>query len=112
MQPKLAYVIEFVADMDRAVKFYHETVGLPLKFSSPHWTEFLTGETTLALHPASAENPSGSVHLGFNVPEIDTFYQEMKNKGVRFLMPPTKQDFGGTLATMQDSEGAICTISA
>ena len=58
MPPKLAYVIVFVADMVRAVKLYRDTLGLSLKFSSPGWSEFVTGETTLALHPASAESPS------------------------------------------------------
>ena len=38
MAPKLAYAILFVADMDRAVKFYRDTVGLPLKFQSPGWS--------------------------------------------------------------------------
>jgi catechol 2,3-dioxygenase-like lactoylglutathione lyase family enzyme len=32
---KLNYVIKFVADMDRAVNFYRDVLGLPLKFQSP-----------------------------------------------------------------------------
>ena len=32
---KLNYVIKFVADMDRAVEFYRDVLGLPLKFKSP-----------------------------------------------------------------------------
>jgi catechol 2,3-dioxygenase-like lactoylglutathione lyase family enzyme len=52
MPPKPVYVIAFVSDMDRAVKFYRDTLRLRLKFSSPHWSEFVTGDTTVALHPA------------------------------------------------------------
>jgi len=37
---KLAYVIKFVADMNRAVKFFRDVLGLPLKFESPGWSEF------------------------------------------------------------------------
>ena len=40
---KFNYVIEFVTDMDRAVKFYRDALGLPLKFQSPGWSEFSTG---------------------------------------------------------------------
>jgi catechol 2,3-dioxygenase-like lactoylglutathione lyase family enzyme len=58
MTAKLRYAIEFVGDMDRAVKFYRDVIGLPLKFESPEWSEFSTGETTLALHPASDKNPA------------------------------------------------------
>src|SRR5215475_7630362 len=108
---KLNYVIEFVADMDHAVKFYRDVLGLPLKFESPGWSEFATGETSLALHPASEKNPAGSIELGFNVTDLRKFYQEMSTKGVQFSMPPTKQDFGGILAQFVDSEGRRCSIA-
>lgn len=107
---KLQYVIKFVADMDRAVTFYRDVLGLPLKFHSSGWSEFVIGETILALHPASQKNLAGAVELGFNVPDLDKFYQEMKAKGVQFSMPPTKQDFGGLLAQFVDSEGAHCSV--
>jgi lactoylglutathione lyase len=107
---KLQYVIKFVADMDRAVTFYRDVLGLPLKFHSAGWSEFVTGEIILALHPASQKNLAGAVELGFNVPDLDKFHQEMKAKGVQFSMPPTKQDFGGLLAQFVDSEGARCSV--
>jgi predicted enzyme related to lactoylglutathione lyase len=111
MAVKLSYVIEFVADMDRAVKFYRDTIGLPLKFQSPGWSEFATGETTLGLHPASDENETGKVVMGLNVPDLGKFYDEMRANGVKFPMPPTKQDFGGMLAQFEDSERAHVTVS-
>lgn len=77
---KLKYVIEFVADMDRAVTFYRDVLGLPLKFESPGWSEFSTGETSLGLHPASEKNPAGSIELGFNVVNLGKFHQEMSAK--------------------------------
>ena len=58
MQAKISYIIRFVADMNQAVGFYRDTLGFPLKFQSPDWSEFGTGETTLALHPASTANPA------------------------------------------------------
>ena len=108
---RLNYVIEFVADMDRAVRFYRDVLGLPLKFQSPGWSEFSTGETSLGLHPASEKNPAGSVELGFNVGDLEKFHREMSAKGVHFSMPPTKQDFGGTLAQFLDSEGRRCSVA-
>ena len=110
MEIKLTYVIEFVADMDRAVAFYHNVIGLPLKYQSPGWSEFTTGETTFALHPASEKNPAGARELGLGVPSLQQFYDEMTGKGLRFTTPPTKQDFGGTLAQFVDSEGAHISV--
>jgi len=109
---KMNHVIKFVADMDRAVRFYRDAVGLPLKFQSPEWSEFATGETTLALHPANDRNKPGTVELGFTVPDTNRFYEEMNAKGVHFSIPPAKQEWGRTLAQFDDSEGAHCSVSS
>src|SRR5512146_3229708 len=65
--PALTYAIKFVGDMEAAVEFYRDVLGLPLKFQSPGWSSFITGDVTLALHPASEKNPAGAVELGFGV---------------------------------------------
>jgi uncharacterized glyoxalase superfamily protein PhnB len=109
MQTQLRYVIKFIANMDKAVKFDRDVLGLKVKFESPRWSEFVTGETTLALHPASDKNPAGKVELGFTVADVEAFYRDMSAKGVLFSMPPKKQDFGGALAQF---EGAHCSVGA
>ena len=76
------------------------------------WSEFVTGETTLALHPASERDPAGRVELGFTVPDVEAFYRAMSMKGVLFSMPPTEQDFGGVLVQFIDSEGVHCSVGA
>ena len=70
---QLSYAIKFVAYMEKAVKFYRDVLGLQLKFESPGWSEFVTGETILALHPASEKNASGKVELGFTVADVEAF---------------------------------------
>ncbi len=110
MSMTLAYAIRFVADMDRAVAFYRDTVGLPLKFSSPEWSEFATGSTTLALHPASTENPAGTTHLGLHADDIASAHRQMTAAGVRFTRDPTPQH-GITLAEFVDPEGARVSLS-
>jgi predicted enzyme related to lactoylglutathione lyase len=107
---KLTYVIKFVGDMNRAVQFYRDVLGFQLKFESPEWSEFVTGETTLALHPASQKNPAGAIELGFTVPDVEKFHKEVSARGVRFTLPPTKQDYGGVLAQFADSEGGYCSV--
>jgi len=108
---KLNYVIKFVSDMPRAVSFYRDVLGLPLKFESPGWTEFATGETTLALHPASDKNHAGTLQLGFGVTDIQASYDKMAGSGVEFTMRPTNAEFGVLLARFLDSEGAECTVA-
>jgi len=110
MTTRLAYAIHFVADMDRAVAFYRDTLGLPLRFASPEWSEFATGETTLALHPASAQNPAGTTHLGFGTADVGTLHRELSSQAVQFTRAPTPQH-GVVLAEFVDSEGARCSLS-
>jgi len=110
MTVRLGYAIHFVADMDRAVAFYRDTVGLELKFSSPEWSEFATGATTLALHPASDKNPAGTTHLGLHADDVAGMHRSLTAAGVRFTRPPTPEH-GVTLAEFVDSEGARVSLS-
>ena len=38
-------MIRFVTDMNKAVRFYRDTLGLKFKFESPGWSEFVIGCT-------------------------------------------------------------------
>ena len=44
------------------------------------------------------------------MPDLARFYEEMSAKGVKFPMPPKKQDFGGMLAQFEDSDGAHVSV--
>ena len=108
---RLNYVIKFVSDMDKAIAFYRDTLGLELKFQSPFWSEFDTGETTLALHPASDENPAGSVQLGLGSEDLAGFYERRDQLGIEFTQPPTDM-YGTQIARFRDVDGAEVSISA
>ena len=116
MFKQIDYTMIVVSDMDRSVEFYRDKLGIPLKFQSPGWTEFATGATTLALHgggvPASGPpsgDPSkraGACSIGFSVEDVDKTYEELKAKGIRFVMPPTRQEAEGIiLAVAIDPDG-------
>ena len=72
------------------------------------WT---TGDTKLALHPASEENPAGSVRLGLGTTDIDNFYAAGQAEGLVFTSPPT--DMHGTrIARFRDLDGAEISVSS
>lgn len=114
MLQNIDYIMIVVSDMKRSVRFYKDMLGIPLKFESPEWTEFLTGATTLALHiavagaatAAKSEKLAGTCSIGFNVQNLDQTYEELKSKGVSFAMPPSeRQDEGIRLAIALDPDG-------
>ena len=96
MASKLSHAIEFVGDMERAVTFYRDV---------------LNGGYDVRLAPGLHENPAGKVEIGFEVPDLQTFHDQMTAKGVRFPIAPKKQEYGGVLARFEDSEGASVTVN-
>ncbi len=104
MFKQIDYTMVVVSDMARSIEFYRDKLGIPLKFQSPDWTEFLTGTTTLALHGGgipgqasggSTDKDAGTCSIGFNVDDVDKTYQELIAKGINFVMPPTQREGEG-----------------
>jgi lactoylglutathione lyase len=106
---RLSYAIKYVADMDKAVAFHRDILGLTLKFASPFWSEFDTGATVLALHAASDEHPAGNVQLGFAADDLAAFYAAREANNVTFTQEPTEMH-GQTIARFLDSEGAETSL--
>lgn len=107
---ELVYVIRFVADMAGETRFYRDVLGLSLRFESPGWTEFNTGATTLALHPASAEHPAGGCQTGFRVGDLDAFHSLMSAEG-RVCTRPPEREHGVRMARYRDPDGAEFSVS-
>ena len=105
------YLVIYVSDMARSVAFYRDTLGLPVRFSAPGWTEFNTGGTTIALHKQIAgearvaEPAAGQATLSFAVDDLQQAYETLKAEGVEFSLAPQKQVSGITLATLRDPDG-------
>lgn len=117
----LTYVIAFVSDMARSVEFYRDVIGLPLKFESSEWSEFETGGTSFALHPAGSADldlttprhlPAGSMQIGVAVDDLDAFHQRMNELNVACMQPPKDEDFGARLARYTDPDGLQINVSA
>ena len=107
---KLNYVIKYVADMNDAVAFYRDQLGFELRTQYPGWAEFATGETTLALQPATDEHPPGSASLGLGVDDFDDFYAKAVEDGVEFTSYPADMR-GHRIARFRDWEGDECSVS-
>jgi len=116
---RLTYSIVFVSDMKRSVGFYRDVIGLPLKFETPHWTEFDAETATLALHAAEAPGvagedphrvPAGRCRPGMEAPNLDEFHRRMTEQKVECIQPP-KEAFGARIAQYLDPDGLAISVS-
>lgn len=101
----------FAADMDRAVRFYTETLGLALRFrAGDHWAEIdAGGGFTIGLHPKDAANPAvpGSIQIGLNLDvPIGEAVEQLASRGVSFI-GPVKDDGAVSLAFFKDPDGHV-----
>ena len=114
---RINYSIIFVSDMPRSVAFYRDIVGIPVKFESPGWTEFLTDGATLALHLCDAELPdkstkefAGQCRAGFQVDDLERFHQRMVDHHVGCVQEP-QETFGALIAQYVDPDGMVFSVS-
>jgi len=117
-QVRVNYAIVFVSDMKRAVSFYRDVLGLPLRFESPGWTEFATDGATLALHKSEGSDPerdnpqrvpAGRCRPGLSVPNLDEFHRRMVEKQVPCLQEP-KEIFGARVAQYVDPDRLVISV--
>lgn len=100
----------FVSNMDAAVRFYTEALGLTLlERYGDHWASIDCGHgLTIGLHPASAQNPSGragSITIGFRSSEpIRDTVTMLKARGVVFR-GDIVDDTQLLVANFQDPDG-------
>ena len=119
MEYKLFAVRVFVTDWDRAIRFYSETLGMPIAFRSDEigWAQMATGEGQLALERVDPSDQEGQALIGrfvgvsLQVSDILMTYQTLAERGVEFLAPPEKQPWGGMLAHLRDPDGNILDSS-
>ena len=116
---RLNYTIVFVSDMEGSVAFYRDVFGLSLKFETPEWSEFSTGEATLALHKAQGGaqikvgqeiSAPGQCRPGLLVEDLDLFHSQVVERGATCVQAP-KEVFGARIAQYLDPDGLIVSVS-
>ena len=110
---KVGAVILLVSNMEKSMRFYRDTLGIPIKTKSKDWTEFFNKDTVLALHPAKKKNKmkTGSGMLvGFEVSDLDATVKKLKEKRVKFFKKPKQEPFGKH-AIIRDPDGHLVSIA-
>ena len=111
--PTLYSVAIFVHDIDRAVEFYRDTLGLPMTKHGSFGAEFLEGDTHIGVHPAVHPQAKALVgrHTGITlfVPDLLHYCGVLHDRAVRFLAEPTQQSWG-IMAMISDPDGNVLAL--
>lgn len=105
---KQANVTVMVNNMEKAVRFYTDFLGLKLKTRfGDQFAQVEAPGTIIALHPSNKDGPqpgkSESLSIGFAVDNLDTAMSELKEKGIVFLR--VTDDTQVKLAFFTDPDG-------
>jgi len=120
MIKRLKFAAIPVTDQDRALKFYTEKLGFQVYSDQPfsdeqRWIELgiAGGDTRVVLFTAEAHKPmiGGWSNLTFASDNVEKTYEELKARGVEFVGPPEKQQWG-TFALFKDPDGTTFCLSS
>ena len=117
------YVVLIVEELDRALRFYTEVLGLRLGHRSGEYAQLDTGATRLALYTRSAmseilakplEQPSSSApgfEIGFKVADVDAAFSELVARGATPVVPPTDRFWSQRTAYVRDPDGHLIELA-
>lgn len=110
----------FVEDLERAMKFYRDMLGLAVVFSDDVSYAFQMEGQDFALVKVSAgvemlnaevlgtqQAVGRRIMLCADVESVDAVYNALTAKGIAFIKSPKDQDWGWRTAYLADPEGNI-----
>jgi predicted enzyme related to lactoylglutathione lyase len=114
---RLKYLRVLVTDLPAAKRFYAQILGLKILWEYGNKAIGFDLGPVLIVEDVSSEEDRSERHLAgrfvgcsIEVDDIEATYSELVAKGVHFIAPPEKQEWGGTLAHFKDSAGNILTL--
>jgi lactoylglutathione lyase len=125
MIQKIEAMVLFVQDLTQCTAFYRDTFNLPYQGSDAQAATFLLQEGLylILLSPEGAAGVLGTQGntlkteggprglLAARVADVDAACNELKAKGVTFVLPPTDQPWGLRMAHFADPEGNLWEIN-
>jgi len=104
-----------VSDMERALKFYNEILGLQIALDARKFNHAEVGPAEplakIGLF-ATGKKSKRKKRTGivFDTDDIYSLYENLKTKGVIFSMKPTKMEWGGIVADFLDPDNNVLEV--
>lgn len=117
---RIDYVILYVEDLDRAVAFYRDVLGVRLRIRDRGYAEFATTNLRFGLldradlpgllgRAPSRRGPEGEIL--FLVPEVDPWADRLRGAGVEILSGPVDRRWGHRTLHVRDPDGHVVELA-
>ena len=98
-----------VSDMDRALEFYHETLGLPVALVAKMFNHAEVGPeeplTKIGMHSDGKKSKKKRrTGIVFDTDDIFALCKRLQEQGVKFTLKPTEMPWGGVVADFLDPD--------
>lgn len=106
----------FTRDVGQAVNFYMDTVGFKLVQVEDTHAVFEVGGVNWIVESVEDDDAEGQALIGrfmgvsLSSPDILATFDILSDRGVEFLGPPARQDWGGYLAHFLDPDRNIISL--
>lgn len=101
---RIPHITIGVSDLKKSVHFYQDILGLDKLGEWPAFAIFDIAGVTLGLEPKA------KLEICLLVDDLDKAYQDLKDKGAKFVTTPKDKPWGGQAATFFDPDGNKVTI--
>jgi len=112
-------VYVYVADMERAIRFYGDLLGLKVTYNDGHWAALDVGGVRMGLHstggapvpavPRDAGGAKAGATLTLRSTNIDEDVDRLRIVGVRFVGSISRAGWGAVIA-FEDPDGNILKL--
>jgi 4-carboxymuconolactone decarboxylase len=111
---RVDYTILVVDDVDEAVRFYTDVLGLELSHRSGPYAQLLTGQCRLAFYAREAMEqlvPGATVEIGFLVDDVDAAFAATLAGGAVSVVEPGDRAWGQRTAYLRDPQGHLVELA-
>ncbi|CAD6203110.1 unnamed protein product [Miscanthus lutarioriparius] len=130
LKPKLAYIILYVRDVEKAASFYDAAFGYTVRRldQSRKWAELESGATTIAFTPLrqretdarsgevqlpnSSAAERGSLEVCFDYEDVDAAYRRAVENGAVAVSAPEDKPWGQKSGFVRDMDGNVVRIAS
>lgn len=110
--PSLARIVVSTADLDRALTFYADLVGLTLERRQESFAWLRTADgVEVMLHERPATPSPAAVAVGLFVADVDKTVAAWQDRDGGVIDPPADQPWGERMAVVTDPDGHIVCLS-